>query len=212
MGNSIFGHMPSQSFRLIRENCLNKGSLDFEKIDLHQKLTAVIPVEDKFFDQNKELICMKYDRKDCYNQENLKNLDSFLGQYINTSKKLNKLLDEENNNEDDEDFNVGEIKSAILDPEKKVPTFINKIECDTLLLDMEYGHQQLHMAKDLLDNIEIPEDQLQSKNNHLVNCIKTKWDSMSEDDKSSRKLQNKTIKKVNPCQEALQNWWNNSIL
>ena len=87
---------------------------------------------------------------------------------------------------------------------------------DTQLLDITYGLLQLELGMELLQNINVHNLNnnlsIQEKNNKIFELIREKWEGFDDDKKSSRTMQTKTIEIVKPCKEALQNWFNWSII
>lgn len=86
------------------------------------------------------------------------------------------------------------------------------IACDTFLLDLTYGLFQLEMARELIKDIEVITNTQEETNEFAYQIIRNRWNMLSEDQRSSRIMQNSVVEQVKPCQLAFNNWWNNSII
>ena len=128
--------------------------------------------------------------------------DSEESEENNESNKDIEPIDNDESNEND-------------DKNTQEPSWLLRLECDTRSLDLTYGLLQLEMAMMLLGEIELTDaeqNDFTEKNNRVFSLIKEKWQNMSTEEKSARTMQLKAVQKVEPCREALENWWNWGIL
>ncbi len=99
------------------------------------------------------------------------------------------------------DFSVTEQK---FEEECKFGDFHKNLICDTKLLDFTYGLLQLELTEKLLANI--------TENDDMCEILKNRWNALSTEERSIRIMQYLAVAKVGPCYEALQDWWNDSIV
>lgn len=162
-------------------------------------------------------LLVKLELSDCSLQEE-ESEESDESNKVDESKNDEKSKDDEptNDKKDDESNETSCHNEDNNGPnENDQPNWLLRLECDTRSLDLAYGLLQLEMAVMLLGEIELTDaeqNDFTGKNNKVFSLIKEKWQNLTTEEKSARTMQSKAVQKVEPCREALQNWWNWGIL
>ena len=211
MGNSIHGQYPSMVFTVIKTNILNTDihskeeymGFKFDKYNFLIGMQKLAEIETVFFDSYINYLQGK--KNNISSSEYLPQLKQFIDATIQlTHEAYNlELLTDKETEMDGKDINEHTIDENF---EQNYPgMWYRKMAVDTLLLDLTYGKLQLELAKKLLAEHVI------QTNTGVIDTIKSRWDNYTTE-KSSRALQEQAAQLVQPCQEALNNWFNWSII
>ncbi len=239
MGNSVHGQNPSIVFEIIRNNILNPSDKQYvfnkEKYDFLSEILLLIEKEKKFYNYVIKYTKMMVDKRTA--EEKLYNyviksikmifdktiteieeceIKECIIKMIKCGRKMTSELERlelvkqaVNNNEP----SCEELGNMIFEKSINDPDTMSVLHYETMLLSLTYGRLQLELGEMLLKDIFVSNiDDLTEKNEMVYNLVKEKWDNMSVEQKSAKKMQNKAVVEVNPCRESYNNWVNNAIL
>jgi len=231
MGNSIYGSTPSTVWTLIRTNVLNpndeKHRFNVQKFDFIEEMIKLGELEHEFLEMS---INYYNSKKKGYSSENW--LYNIIPAALSWMWNVTYAQNLKDMHEKTKALMIEMIRLELIPNDQytelltKEPHYfevsnqfnedykgeLRTVACDTFLLDLTYGLFQLEMAQELLQDIEVIANSLEEKNELVYQIIKDRWSLLSEDQKSSRTMQNSVVEQVKPCQMAFNNWWNNSIL
>lgn len=206
MGNSIYGQMPSNALRYLRENVFKRyiDTVGDETVDMHNEIWEWIDVETTYYPAQYSMSLYQMN-KPLPDGENIQDVLAAWKQCMGVISKL------ENSSEMNKD-ELEEINNMTVDT---IHTYECAIAVDACLLDCEYGRLQMELAKTIVNSIEFKGEIpfcIKEKNKYVVKQIQDIWASYSDEQKNSRNMQSQAVENVQPTQEGLQNWFNNSIM
>ena len=206
MGNSVYGHNPSFTFKYLGQNVLESTNIYMgsQKRTLSAKLRDDLYFEKIYFESSKRLVLAtkefsKNHNDENHNDENQFPIDQFKSKYMTTIQNLfNSLTHFESIGKFDTD--------SILNEWAK---FKSIYELDTFLLDIELGIIQSKIAEKIIDQVEHFNKDM--TDNDYADMLRLAYNNMPDDEKYSRNSYIIAVNNVNPCEGAYNNWYNWSV-